>query len=75
MNTKAEQTARDAGFLTHEELLSQAVTSNVERDHLCGMDIVTTPIMPEGYAAIRSDTGAMILAPGGKSWWVPFVGK
>ncbi|MEP2955504.1 MAG: hypothetical protein ABJN39_09195 [Sulfitobacter sp.] len=61
-----EQMAREAGFRKAGETM--ACNATLED---MGFDVVSTPIMPEGFIALRTERGAMILGPKG-SHWVPF---
>lgn len=67
--TNIEQMARLAGFRKSGETL----TCNTSDDsgQILGMDVVSTPLMPEGFFALRTDRGAMIFGPKG-AHWVPF---
>ena len=60
---------RAAGFTKSGE----ACTANVQTDadKALGLDIVTTPIMPEGWLGMRTDKGVICMGPAG-SFWVPF---
>lgn len=64
-----DEMAYEAGF----RKVGERLTSNTATDpaQALGMDIVSSPIMPEGYVALRTERGAMVVGPKG-SYWVPF---
>lgn len=68
--TPAEMTARAAGFYTAAERLAVTTSQKAQETRFCGMKIVGTPIMPEGYAALVHETGAVIFGPNGV-WTIP----
>jgi len=71
MNSKAAQTARDAGFLTQDEISRQHTTCNAEApENSIGLDVVPSNIMPEGWFGLRTSKGVMCVGPNG-SFWVP----
>jgi hypothetical protein len=77
MTPLGKQMARAAGFLEPSDRMSQATTQtcNVPGEFF-GMKIVTSPLMPEGYAALVNQHGALILPPNGKSYYLDFhVGR
>lgn len=70
MTDQASQTARDAGFLTRDEMLGQSTVNNASNDQILGMDVVSSRIMPEGWFGLRTEKGVMCVGPKG-SFWVP----
>lgn len=69
---RAEQMAREAGFVTDTERAKQSTCNAPEPDgKIAGFDVVATPIMPEGFVAFRTAGGATVLGPKG-SFFVPF---
>jgi hypothetical protein len=70
MGERIDQMARDAGFLKAGELTTSSAAS--EGETVFGMDVVKEPLMPEGYFALRTEKGALVVAPSGKRFWVPF---
>ncbi len=61
--------AKDAGFHKPGEALACNTVENGER--LLGMDVVASPLMPEGFFALRTEKGAMVIGQR-CSFWVPF---
>ena len=57
--------ARNAGFYTSADRLRQSTCQKPRKADFCGMRIVGTPLMPEGYAAIVSGNSATIIGPNG----------
>lgn len=64
-----DQIARAAGFRKAGE--AQTCNTSAEPTQAFGLDIVTEPLMPEGFIAIRNERGAVILGPKG-AHYVPF---
>lgn len=64
-----DEMAREAGFTqAGETVLANASPPDGK---VFGMDVVAAPIMPEGFVALRTERGAMVMGPKG-SFWVPF---
>lgn len=63
-----ERIAREAGFETVGEART---TSKPTHGEIGGMDVVVSPIMPDGFFAVRTISGTMVFGPKG-SYWVPF---
>ena len=64
-----ELIARDAGFLKAGEMTTATEPSKV--GEFGGMDIVSSPIMPKDWFALRTERGALCVGPKG-SFYVPF---
>lgn len=67
--TPAERIAHQAGFRKGGDISSCTDPDKVAE--FGGMDIASSPIMPEGWFAMRTDKGALCVGPKG-SFWVPF---
>jgi hypothetical protein len=67
--TPIERMAYDAGFRQDGDAFTSSV--DVGPGNAFGMDIVTAPLMPDGFMAIRTEKGAMVIGPNG-AIWVPF---
>jgi len=61
--------ARAAGFRKSNEITTCSDSSKV--DAFAGIDIIGSPLMPEGWIGMRTDKGVMCIGPEGKSVWVP----
>lgn len=61
--------ARAAGFTKPGE--ARTANMAIDADKPLGFDVVTTPIMPEGWFGMRTDKGVICVGPNG-SFWVPF---
>ncbi|WP_334061688.1 hypothetical protein [Limimaricola cinnabarinus] len=58
--------------MTDAERAKQGTCNTPEPDgKIARFDVVATPIMPEGFFAIRTAGGATVLGPNG-SFFVPF---
>ena len=64
-----DEMAREAGFMKDGE--TALASASQPDDKAFGMDVVSAPLMPEGFAALRTERGAMVMGPKG-SFWVPF---
>ena len=67
--TPGERIAFDAGFRRPDQITT---ANNPDKASFCGMDVVTSPLMPEGYVAFRTERGALIIPPDKPSWWLSF---
>lgn len=70
MNPAAKLLAREAGFLTASDKLRTATQTREIPGKVLGMRILGQPWMPEGYVALVTDRGAMILPPSGKPYYL-----
>lgn len=73
MSSTAIQTARDAGFLTRDDILGKSVTSSTQSpDGLGGMKLVASELLPEGWWGLSTSKGAVLCGPEGQLINVPF---
>ncbi len=68
-NTPIDRMAHKAAFRTAFEITTSTDPKKV--GEFFGMDIVSTPLMPEGWFALKTEKGAICFGPKG-SIWVPF---
>lgn len=66
--TPGERIAYQAGFRKSGEIMTSTDPRKV--GEFSGMDILSEPLMPEGWFALRTDEGALCVGPKG-SFWVP----
>lgn len=60
--------ARAAGFKTASDFTTSNANEKIEEAF--GLDVITSPLMPEGWFALRNGKGALCVGPKG-SFWVP----
>lgn len=61
--------ARSAGFLKAGETTANAAPET--GGTFADMDVIGSPVMPEGWLGMRTERGVMCVGPSG-SFWVPF---